>query len=247
MSSAPVQTGLDLVINPRFAEAAIWRRYKIEGDASVRPAVFARYKKTALVIARGAWRRAPVAGLERRDYEQFAFQGLLEAIDAYDPLRGIPFEAYARHRVAGAIRDGRKAASESSAQSSHKRRMDAERLRAIKSSLQRTDEDDPLAKASSLITMLALSMLLDEAARAAPAGDQETLDPPDAYQSVAWRDLLVSLNTTVNALTDPERTIIRLHYFEGLSLVQVAALAGLSGARISQLHQSALHKIRAAL
>src|SRR5580698_2572320 len=45
-------------------------------------------------------------GVERADLIAYGSLGLVEAADRFDTSRGVPFVAFARHRISGAILDG---------------------------------------------------------------------------------------------------------------------------------------------
>lgn len=230
-------SGLDLVVDPARAEASLWRRFRFEEDWHCRETLFNRYFVLAREIASRLFRRRPAQRFEHGDFDQFAFEGLLHAIDRYDPLRGIPFGAYARRRIAGNIADGIAAMSEIDAQLSHRHRIEQERLRSFN-----TTGTDALAILSELALGLALGLMLDGTGLI--GGDDVPDRRPDAYESLAWRETQALLASEVARLPDQERVVIRQHYEHGLPFVQVARLLDLSAGRISQLHRAALERLR---
>jgi RNA polymerase sigma factor for flagellar operon FliA len=240
MSAGPTLTGLTLLARPAQVEAALWRRCRQEGDAAAREMLFERYRLLARQIAGGEYFRRPPYGLERGDFEQLAYSGLIEAIDRYDPVRGVPFEAFARYRIAGAISSGIGQSSEGAAQYTFRRRTELDRLRSLREAGE-TLPDDPLAELTDLVTDLALGFMLEETAR---LEESQTQGPADAWLSGAWRDLLLSLRRALESLPLPEKTIIRQHYFEGIAFLEIAALLELSRGRVSQLHRAALERLR---
>ncbi len=83
--------------------AQLWARCRA-GDASSRGALIERY----IPLARGLARRrrlvdTPVT--DQDDLASAAFLGLIDAVDRFEPGRGVPFEAYASLRIRGAIID----------------------------------------------------------------------------------------------------------------------------------------------
>lgn len=68
---------------------------------------------------------------------------------------------------------------------------------------------------------------------------------PNAYESLAWRQLNASLAREIGKLPERERVIVRQHYEFGVSFAHIAQLLGLSKGRVSQLHAGALGKLRA--
>lgn len=133
--------GLDLLLVPPRVEASLWRRYRFERELRCREQIFSRYSNLARSLAARQLRIRPRNGIELGDMEQFAYAGLLEAIDRYDPLRGAPFSAFARRRIVGCIADGASRMNELDAQYSVRRRVERERARSIDENM---TAEDPL-------------------------------------------------------------------------------------------------------
>jgi RNA polymerase sigma factor for flagellar operon FliA len=230
-------TGLDLVVDPVRAEASLWRRFRFEDDLKCRETLFNRYFTLARAIAGRLFRQRMTKRLDRGDFDQFACEGLLHAIDRYDPLRGVPFGAYARRRISGNIADGIATLSEVDAQLSHRHRVEQERLRSIGK-----PGSDPLAALSELAVGLAIGLML-EGTGLIDAGDAVDTRP-SAYDSLAWRETQALLVSEVARLPDSEAIVVRQHYDHGLPFAQVAQLMGVSRGRVSQLHRAALERLR---
>lgn len=73
------------------------------GDADARCALIERYATLATSLARGV--RPATALADRDDLESAALIGLIDAVDRFQPDRGVPFEAYASLRIRGAVVD----------------------------------------------------------------------------------------------------------------------------------------------
>jgi len=56
-----------------------------------------------------------------------------------------------------------------------------------------------------------------------------------------------TLAKAIDRLTEKERTVISLFYFEELSLSEIAEVMSLSPSRISQLHSKAILRLRGSL
>ncbi len=237
MKPAGQSRGLRLVQRPLRVEAALWRRHVQLSEPGARDALFSRYRNLASLIAASEYRRRPAYGLDRKDFEQLAFQGLIEAIDRFDPARSVPFEAFARFRIRGAISNGLAISSEGAALYRHRRRVELERIEDLKAA--GTGPDDPLSTLTRYVTDLAIGFMLDEAA------DLEAESgATDVWQSIAWRDLLHSLRAAVSRLIEPEQDVILRHYFQGENFADVATALRLSRGRVSQIHKAALDRLR---
>ncbi|MEO7691389.1 MAG: sigma-70 family RNA polymerase sigma factor [Sphingomonas sp.] len=230
-------SGLELVVDPVRAEASLWRRFRFEDDLRCRETLFNRYFKLARSVAGRLFRTRPGQRLERADFDQFACEGLLQALDRYDPLRGVPFSAFARRRITGNIADGISTMSEIDAQLSHRHRIEQERLRSLAQA-----GVDPLAALSELAVGLALGLMLEGTGLIEPGDAPDRR--PSAYDSLVWRETQALLVAEIGKLPENEAIVVRQHYDHGLSFASVARLMNLSGGRVSQLHRAALERLR---
>lgn len=237
------QSGLDAIVDSDRQEASLWRRFGESGDATMRERLFDRYRRFARALAHRHARRNGAAGHVVEDLEQFSYRGLLEAIDRFDPVRGPPFPAFAAPRIVGSMADGLASLDEKGAQLRYKRRVERERLASLTASANprdpRRSATDELAE---LVTELALGLMLDAEARDARSGFAGRAE--SGFDNLAWRQTQTLLAERVEALPEPERTVIRQHYLNDLLFTQIAAMLGLTKGRISQLHKSALSKLR---
>ena len=234
--------GMDLVVRPPRVEASLWRRLRGQNESECREALFNRYVGLARAIAAAHYFRRRIKRSERTDFEQFAYQGLLQAIDRFDPLLGVPFSAFARRRIAGSISEGAAQMSEVDAQISHRHRIERERLRSLVRQEGAPPEEDALAALSGLAMGLALGLMLEGTGLMNGANAADTR--PNPYESLEWRQMQKKLLREVVKLPENEAIVVRQHYDNGLRFAQIAELLELSPGRISQLHRSALERLR---
>ncbi|WP_315437209.1 sigma-70 family RNA polymerase sigma factor [uncultured Selenomonas sp.] len=81
-------------------EGELWRAYKVRGDEAARRRIIESYQP--LVFREVMPYRALPAVM---DAVQEGTIGLIEAVERYDPTRGVAFSLYAVHRVRGRILD----------------------------------------------------------------------------------------------------------------------------------------------
>jgi RNA polymerase sigma factor for flagellar operon FliA len=62
-----------------------------------------------------------------------------------------------------------------------------------------------------------------------------------------WKDLRTALRSCLDVLPEREKSILSWHYFDGMTFDQIAKLYDVSKGRISQLHRSALDRLRKAM
>ncbi len=71
---------------------------------------------------------------------------------------------------------------------------------------------------------------------------QEECFMPDP--DITYGDLRVTLSEAITCLTPTEQVVIHLHFFDGLKSRAIAAIRGISEARVSVLIKSALQKLK---
>lgn len=230
--------GADIITDPARVEASLWRRLRFEGEARCRETLFNLYFVVAREIGRRLFRQRASQRIDRGDFEQFASEGLLQAIDRFDPLRGVPFSAYARRRIAGQVTSGVAMMSEVDAQLSFTRRIERERVRSLAAEA----KGDAVQVLSEVVAGIAVGLMLSASGLVV---ERDAVDPaPDALDSLAWRQMQRRLSDELARLPEPEMMVVRQHYEHGLTFAQVAHLLGLSRGRISQLHRAALDRLR---
>ena len=216
-----------------------WWRLKDESQLAYRERLFSAYAKFARMLARRhAWRAHEREAVN--DAQHWAYEGLLQAIDHFDMWRGVPFKAFARPRIAGSVHDGMSKLGELDAQHYARRRAERDRVASLRS--QPDASLDPLVEIGRLATGLAVGIML-EGTRVLDGGG--VADPePSPYDTLAWHQLQAGLSSQVGKLPDNEARVMRLHYQDGLSFVQIAVLLELTKGRISQIHRSAVERLR---
>jgi RNA polymerase sigma factor FliA len=221
----------------------LWRSLERDPAGPARVRLFEMYLPFSRKIAARVRRDRPGDDLDVDDLRQHAAEGLLQAIDRFDPGQGVPFGAFAARRITGSVIDGIGASSEARRQTAFRRRIRTERAR----SLSTRDPDalsatDALKALSDLAVDLALGFMLDDAGDAANVEKQSR--SPNAYESLAWSETVQRLAAAVGSMPDPEGAVIRLHYLEGLEFARIADTLSLGRSRIAQIHASALQRLR---
>jgi RNA polymerase sigma factor for flagellar operon FliA len=222
-------------------ERELWEACRAD-SLKARQALFSRFMPVARRIAWRFKRDQAAAPLEIAELLQLASVGLLEAIDRFKPELGVPFRFYCTRRVAGAIAEGIGKLSEVNQQITTRRRMERERLRSLR---ERGEEprslDEKLRLIGEIAAELAVGIMLEDSAMY--VADER--DPAkDAYETLAWKQAVRQVIQTLDGLPERDRSVVRLHYLEGVPFEQISALLGLSKGRISQLHKQAIALLR---
>jgi RNA polymerase sigma factor for flagellar operon FliA len=175
--------------------------------------------------------------------------GLIRAVDAYDPRRGVPLRSYARRVIAGAMLNG-------------VRRMDpvSERVRRTlrRAEAIRLERANASGRLPSMREMEAAIPGLAQARVKAHQHAPLSLDGPlgpgelraersDPAELVAQGAAREALSKTIASLPPRQRRLLYLHYWTGVSLRSVSEAMAVSPQRVSQLHLAALERMRARL
>jgi RNA polymerase sigma factor for flagellar operon FliA len=234
---------MDVQAAPDIDEAALWQRTRDDGDMSARERLLALHLPYARVVAASYYGRRFHDEIEFGDYLQLASLGLIEAMDRFDPARGVQFRTFAARRMHGAILSGIERLTEKQQQIAARQRLRAERLQDLKPAGGAAPQgaEQLLCYVSEVGIGLALCWMLEGTAM---------VDLPDAngsapfYQSVALRQLRDRLLGAVEALPPQERTVVRSHYLQDMQFDEIAAMLQLTKGRISQIHKQALLRLR---
>jgi len=186
--------------------------------------------------------------------------GLLEAAQRYQPGRGVNFRTYATTRIRGAILDGlrrfdwaprrlRRQAREASARTSDLCQKYG-RMPSILELAQTLDMSPARLAAMNAALHASYVQSLDEVA--ARSSHADTVLPEERFQE---RDGGISSNLedgerhsllaqAIDSLSERERTIISLLYYEALPTREVAWIMKVKPPRITFLRDRALRKLR---
>lgn len=213
---------------------ALWQRWREQRDRKDRDALAQTYAPWARRIARDVFMRCRGRSSDWPDYVQNASMGLLEALGSFDERRGVPFEAFARLRVRGAVFNGLRDLM-SHARPQAAQGLSRERLDSL------VDEDirDPVDALIAVVSGLAAGHLLGTLA--APEGPQ---GPTTPYDEAVRSELGAIMSVMLTRLPDREREVLTFHYLNHMAFHQVAEMLGVTKGRISQLHRQALNRLR---
>lgn len=200
------------------------------------------------------------ACVELDDLIQAGAIGLLNAIDDYDPKKGIALNTYITQRVRWALIDElRERDWVPRRVRSNSRRLSAVIQRLEQASGQTASEADvakalgvSLSEYQSMLTESNNSMIysLDELQEEygdrfeQPDSHHEALNP---LNSAMFSRLAVQISDEIKHLPEREQTLLNLYYQQELNMKEVGYILGITETRVSQLHSQAIKRLRARL
>ena len=187
--------------------------------------------------------------IDRDDMEQIGLMGLLEALRRYgEPDERFP--AYASRRIRGAILDELRRQDwrpRTVRQESHRLR---DAVRALTRRLGREPAQAEVIESLGVSAETYRELELAENAEAAASFDELVHDLSERMAGAGHEERLLlrrSLEQALGALDEREQRVVQMYYEFDLDYKEIAAVLGLSDARVCQLNKGALRKMKAFL
>jgi len=219
------------------SDELLWKKYLESKDDRVRATLINRNLSLVKRLTSQIYYLRATDDVAYEDYYQYGVVGLLEAIENYQPQKGTAFETYATYRIKGAIYSGLVIQTEKRQQSAYLKRMKNQRMESIIGG----NKGEAFAELLSVTISLALGHMLDEIAGDADADNKVE---GQLYRTDEYQYLQRQICTYVEKLPQNEMLVVRYHYFHYLSFEHIADILGITKGRISQIHKTALERIR---
>jgi RNA polymerase sigma factor for flagellar operon FliA len=199
------------------------------------------------------------SALDREDAVAYGVEGLIQAVDSYDPTRGTTFASFAIRRIRGSILDAirrmdvlprslRKGARElertTMELATQFGRWPTQRELALKLGLPLRELQSLVGHSSSRVVSLERIMQEKTAEGSSP---WEASDPDEFSDPAAAADRKASMMLLDGALTSlpaRDRAILQLRYGRGMAFHEIGELMGLSESRVCQLHKRILSGLK---
>ncbi len=237
----------------------LWEEYVKTKDSETRDKLILTYAPLVKIVA-GRLSIYLGYNVEYDDLVGYGIFGLIDAIDKFDYGKGVKFETYASLRIRGSILDQiRKMDWIPRSLRQKQKKMDAA-ISKIESQFGRAATDEEIAaelgiemdellnwqgqaKVSNIVS-------LDEFIE--NQGEKEVgsikLNSFEQPENVIMRnELKQMLMEALDSLTDKERKVILLYYYEELTLKEISKVLEVSESRVSQLHTKGLQKMKSRL
>lgn len=260
-SAADVLADLEADLAPHDAVAEIWVEYKKTGCAQRREELIIHYAPLVSMVASRIAMRLP-SSVEHADLVSYGMFGLIDAIEKFEIDREIKFETYASARIRGAVIDELRQIDWVPRSVRSKARAIDRAHAELEGQWHRRPSDDEVAQhlgvpvvdvravhaQVSRANVVALDELLAVGAeRAEPMSMLDTVvqghgdDPARSFEAKESKYLL---GRAICQLTDREKLVLTLYYFQNRTLAEIGAILGVTESRISQVHSAAVVRLR---
>lgn len=236
---------------------ALWQRYVTQRDAATRTQLLELYLGLVHHAAREIVPRAP-AQLDLEDLISAGTVGLVQALEGFDPSRGLAFSSFAMPRIRGAILDELRS-WDWVPRSVHQqgRRIEAARQRAALE-LGREPGEQEIARAlgvdeatyrdCAIRARTPVLLTLDPAPRAVGEATAlaETIPDPEAenrLESLAASETVTHLLQAFGSLSQRDRQVLTLSFYEKLSLKEIGEILHITQSRVCQIRARALQRL----
>jgi RNA polymerase sigma factor for flagellar operon FliA len=238
----------------------LWEKFHKNHTDQFRNLLMEHYRPLVRYVAERLHSKLP-SKVELDDLISAGTFGLIDAIEAYDPARGVKFETYCLPRIKGSILDelrsmdwvprlvrtrahqlarvtqslevslGRKPTEKETAEELNMDKDEYNRLRRDATAVNIVSLNNQYNDGDGEKDIRELDIIKDE----------KSDSPPIEAQKRDLKHLLTK------GLTRAERLIVVLYYYEEMTMKEIGATLDLSESRVSQMHSSIVQRLKAQL
>ena len=223
----------------------VWQEFRATGDAGLRNRLVLQYAPLVKYVA-GRLRTRMPDSVDQDDLVSDGVLGLMDAIERFEPARGLSFQTFAVPRIRGAIIDGMRSMDFVPRSVRDKLRLVARARVSLEEQLGRLPEDIEVAKVVGIPVQKLRDLRRQANSNHANLDDFDLADELSsaADHPIEQGDTNASLMRVVDQLAERDQVIIALYYFEGLTLAEIGQVLGVTESRVSQVHRRATMTLR---
>lgn len=234
----------------------LWREYARSNSNELREKLILEYAPLVKVVA-GRLSMYLGNNVEYDDLVSYGIFGLIDAIDKFDCTKLVKFETYASLRIRGSILDQiRKMDWIPRTIRQKQKRIDAA-SKDIEATLGRNATQEEIAEKLGIsddeytdwqtqmkvTNLVSLDEYMEQGSDVAN-GKTTSCHFAMPEEVLEENELKQVLAQTLELLTEKERKVIELYYYEELTLKEISSILEVSESRVSQLHTKALQKMK---
>ncbi|MGC9291464.1 MAG: sigma-70 family RNA polymerase sigma factor [Acidobacteriaceae bacterium] len=231
-----------------------------EMDATAREALLLEHLPVVRYIARRIHERLP-QHVEMDDLVSAGMVGLLDAFNKFDAGKNVQFRSYAQFRIRGAILDSLRTLDWSPRELRRKGRAIEEAMHTLTARMGRTPAENEIANEMGLSLVEYQQLLGDlkgleigslHVEHTEDSGEEELAYVPNSPEEDPLYRCLKSemrekLTAAISELPEKERLVLTLYYYEEMTMKEIGLTLGVVESRISQVHSSAVLRLRSML
>jgi RNA polymerase sigma factor for flagellar operon FliA len=241
----------------------LWHQWKSAASPEARERLILHYAPLVKYVASRVATGLP-ASVEQADLVSYGMFGLMDALGKFEPGRGNKFETYAIPRIKGAIIDELRAMDWVPRSVRFKARELEKAHTDLESMLKRQPSEKEMSErlgisvrelheVVSQISFVSVLALDEMVSVGADRGEQvslldtladKNLDPTSGVEGQETRGMLAA---AINSLSEREKIVVTLYYFEGLTLAEIGEILGVTESRVCQIHTKAVGGLRGQL
>lgn len=234
-----------------------WQRWFDSRDPTARDRLIVHYSPLVKFVAGRVGAGLPNS-VDPGDLVSAGVFGLIDAVERFDPERGVKFETFAVPRIRGAVFDGLRSLDWVPRSVRSRAREVENAFQELEGRLGRAPNDDELARQLKItdaefqkwLAAIASTTVgpLDRALTAGIEPRGLGGDVPDSPSAVVEESEVRRLvRGELKRLPEREKLVLSLYYDEGHTLAEIGAILGVTESRVSQIHTKAVLHLRARL
>ena len=234
----------------------LWIEYNHSKSAVIREQIIIEYVPLVKVVA-GRLSIYLGSNVEYDDLVSYGIFGLIDAIDKFDYGKGIKFETYASLRIRGSILDQIRKLDWIPRSVRQKQKAIDTAVKTLEKEIGPNYSDSDMAKElgisedeylnwlsqTNISNISSIEDFLDQGneVKASSNRSYARIEPEKVVEESELRE---KLEEALDILTEKEKKVILLYYYEDLTLKEISRVMDVSESRVSQLHSKALKKLK---
>ena len=234
----------------------LWIEYEKTKDSNIREQIIMENVHLVKYVA-GRLNAHVGNYVDYEDLISYGILGLIDAIDKYDHKKGVKFETYASLRIRGEMIDNIRKLDWVPRNLRQKNKLLEQTCNDYEAQYGRQPTEEELAeilnvdideiqdmiKKSNISTLISLDDYFEQnyeqQTKELTAKNSET--PEKMYENNEVRDILIK---GIEELSEKQKTVISLYYFEGLTLREISRILEVSESRVSQIHSNSVRILK---
>ncbi len=237
-------------------DKSLWKKYKDDDNQQAREEIILKH----LGLVRYAVGRIIIMlpdHIEADDLESYGIIGLIEAVEKFDHKRGVEFSTFALPRIKGEIYDYLRSKDWLPDNMRREIKLVEEERENFKAKTGREPDQKKLAELAGIRedrlntierhSQLANWISLSHDFEGVELIELIAADLEQAVDKMTEKEAVDLLAEKLDQLSENEKLVLTLYYYEELTQVEIAEIIELSAARVSQIHSQAIRRLRGML